>query len=402
MSSASASARPALFAQPRVLAAAGLLALALGALVAQTQGARMLGLYVVGLALGLTLYHASFGFTAAFRVLMSDSRSAGVRAQMAMLALAVVLFFPALAAGQLFGQPVGGFVLPAGVSVVVGAFLFGIGMQIGGGCGSGTLFTVGGGSARMTLTLVFFIAGSVIGWAHLGWWQSLPSLPPVSLVESLGLWPALAANLAVFALVFAGARAIELRAHGKAEPIMGRAGGFSALLGPWPLLAGAVALALLNFATLWLAGRPWGITGAFALWGAKILQGVGVDVASWASWSDEWSRNALAASVLTDVTSVMDFGLMLGAFAASALAGKFRPVWTIPAGQIVASVIGGLLLGYGARLSYGCNIGAFFSGLASGSLHGWLWIACCLPGNWVGVRLRPLFGMPVERTPRAC
>jgi len=121
--SASASARPDLFAQPRVLAAAGLLALALGALVAQTQGARMLGLYVVGLALGLTLYHASFGFTAAFRVLMSDSRSAGVRAQMAMLALAVVLFFPALAAGQLFGQPVGGFVLPAGVSVVVGAKL---------------------------------------------------------------------------------------------------------------------------------------------------------------------------------------------------------------------------------------------------------------------------------------
>ena len=70
--------------------------------------------------------------------------------------------------------------------------------------------------------------------------------------------------------------------------------------------------------------------------------------------------SALAASVLTDVTSVMDFGLVLGAFAASALAGKFRPVWTIPAGQILASVIGGLTrapviavptsVGYGASL----------------------------------------------------
>jgi hypothetical protein len=71
-------------------------------------------------------------------------------------------------------------------------------------------------------------------------------------------------------------------------------------------------------------------------------------------------------------------------------------------GQIVASVIGGLLLGYGARSSYGCNIGAFFSGIASGSLHGWLWIFCALPGNWIGIAFRPLFGMPVERTLRAC
>jgi uncharacterized membrane protein YedE/YeeE len=403
--SASAPGRPALFAQPRAITGAALAVVALGALVGWTQGARMLGLYGVGVALGLTLYHASFGFTAAFRVLMADGRSAGVRAQMLMLGVAVLLFFPALAAGGIFGQPVGGFVLPAGTSVIVGAFLFGIGMQIGGGCGSGTLFTVGGGSARMAITLAFFVAGSVIGWAHLAWWQALPSLPPFSVVEGFGLWPALAANLAVFALVWIGARAIELRAHGKVEPISGAAGrppGATLLRGPWSLAAGALLLAGLNFATLWLAGRPWGITGAFALWGAKTLQAAGVDVASWASWSDEWSRNALASSILTDVTSVMDFGLVLGAFGAAAAAGKFRPVWSIPMGQIVASVIGGLLLGYGARLSYGCNIGAFFSGIASGSLHGWLWILCCLPGNWIGVQLRPLFGMPVERTPRAC
>jgi hypothetical protein len=61
-----------------------------------------------------------------------------------------------------------------------------------------------------------------------------------------------------------------------------------------------------------------------------------------------------------------------------------------------------LLLGYGARLAYGCNIGAFFSGVASGSLHGWVWIACALAGSYAGPRLRPLFGMMVERTPAAC
>ena len=62
----------------------------------------------------------------------------------------------------------------------------------------------------------------------------------------------------------------------------------------------------------------------------------------------------------------------------------------------MAAVIGGLVMGYGARLAYGCNIGAFFSGIASTSLHGWLWIAAALPGNWVGIKLRPWFGLSRE------
>ncbi len=59
--------------------------------------------------------------------------------------------------------------------------------------------------------------------------------------------------------------------------------------------------------------------------------------------------------------------------------------------------IGGLLLGYGARLAYGCNIGAYFSGIASSSLHGWVWLVAALVGSVVGTALRPLFGLTVER-----
>ncbi|HSM19274.1 MAG TPA: YeeE/YedE thiosulfate transporter family protein, partial [Hyphomicrobiales bacterium] len=47
----------------------------------------------------------------------------------------------------------------------------------------------------------------------------------------------------------------------------------------------------------------------------------------------------------------------------------------------------------GARISFGCNIGAFFSGAASTSLHGWLWIVFALAGTWLGVRLRRAFGL---------
>src|SRR3954468_1561738 len=105
-------------------------------------------LFLLGSALGLTLYHALFGFTSAWRVFIADRRGAGLRAQMIMLAVAVVLFFPPLGQGVLFGQPVHGEYGAVGVGMLTGAFLFGLGMQLGGGCASGTLYSAGGGNTR--------------------------------------------------------------------------------------------------------------------------------------------------------------------------------------------------------------------------------------------------------------
>jgi uncharacterized membrane protein YedE/YeeE len=93
----------------------------------------------------------------------------------------------------------------------------------------------------------------------------------------------------------------------------------------------------------------------------------------------------------------MDAGIVLGAMAAAALAGRYAPVWRVPMRYPHAAVAGGLMLGYGARLAYGCNIGAYFSGIVSGSLHDWLWLVAALFGDVIGTRLRPFFGLGVER-----
>jgi len=163
-----------------------------------------------------------------------------------------------------------------------------------------------------------------------------------------------------------------------------------AVRGPWPLAAGAAALAVLNLATLLIAGHSWTITWAFSLWGGKILQAAGVDLSSAPFWTGDFQRAALAAPVFADVTSIMDIGLVLGAGLAAGLAGRFGSAWRVPLRLVVAGLAGGLLLGYGARIAYGCNIGAMFSGIASTSLHGWLWGAAALLGTPVGVRLRRL------------
>ncbi|QYD72633.1 YeeE/YedE family protein [Paraburkholderia edwinii] len=382
-----------------------LLLIVAGALyLAQTVSAVQAALYVVGALLGIALYHAAFGFTSAWRVFIADGRGAGLRAQMLMLAVGVALFFPALASGTLFGHPVTGLVSPAGTSVVVGAFIFGLGMQLGGGCASGTLYTVGGGSTRMIVTLIAFVAGSVVATAHMPFWTALPSLPAISLVKTLGAAPALILNWAFFALIAAATVVIEKRRHGRLVAAHTQPPHTSPWLhGPWPLVAGAIALAVLNFATLALSGRPWGITSAFALWGAKAASAFGVDVAHWAYWTSKPNAAALAAPISHDVTSVMDIGIVIGAMAAAALAGRYAPVWRVPLRSLLAAVVGGLLLGYGARLAYGCNIGAYFSGIVSGSLHGWVWVVAAFFGNVLGTRLRPLFGLEVERVaPTAC
>jgi len=59
----------------------------------------------------------------------------------------------------------------------------------------------------------------------------------------------------------------------------------------------------------------------------------------------------------------------------------------------VATVIAGFLLGYSSRLAFGCNVGAFFSGISTGSLHGWAWFAAAFTGAYYGIRLRPVLGL---------
>jgi len=262
---------------------------------------------------------------------------------------------------------------------------------LGGGCASGTLYALGGSSVRMLATLAAFCAGGFAASLHMDVWQRLPDVGEIVLGDLLG-WPgAVALQLAVLGILYVLLRVIARPAQSVSRnpvSIPGRA-----FTGPWPLLAGAVLLAGLNLAVLLVSGHPWSITWGFTLWAAKSAVALGWNASGSQFWQSGFQQHALHAPVLADGTSVMDIGIVLGAMVAAALAGRFAPVPRVPLRPLAAAVIGGLLMGYGARLAYGCNIGAFFSGVASTSLHGWLWIAAALPGNWIGARLRPAFGL---------
>jgi len=356
------------------------------------SGWQAVTLWLTGLMLGMALYHASFGFASAYRRMIVARDMRGVLAQLLLLALTTLLFAPVLAAGAIFGQDVGGAWAPVGVSVAAGAFMFGIGMQIAGACGSGTLYTAGGGSLRMLVVLLWACVGSFWASLHMGWWQQLPSHEAVVLSDVMDWKSALVLQLGMMA-VLAWLLGALAKSVPSAAPLHVRTPWSRLLSGPWPVLAAAVVLALGNLSTLATAGHPWSITWGFTLWGAKAAQALGWQASSSVFWQGEFQSEALAGGVLQDSTSLLDLGLMLGAWCAASLAGRFAPKWDFSWRSLAAAVLGGLLLGYGARIAYGCNIGAFISGVASGSLHGWLWITAALPGTWLGIHLRRRFGM---------
>lgn len=387
---------PAPPAQRIVALIGGLLALALVAWTFSTQGAPQAALLLLGLGLGFALFHARFGFTSAWRQLVAVGQGKALRAHTLLLATTAILFAPFLAAGvSPTGVEVAGNLSPVGVGILVGATIFGIGMQIGGACASGTLYAVGSGQTSIVITLTSFVVGATIGAAHMSWWEATPNVGTVSLADVFGGPVAgLVVTLVVLGLI-AGATLLVGRRRNPppVAPIPTAKGAARALRGAWPLWVGALALAVLNLGVLLVSGSPWGVTTAFALWGSKVTGALGLtEPSTWGFWTGDRAE-ILSGSILAEPTSLTNIGIMVGALIASALAGSFTLHRRIPARLAVGAVIGGLLMGYGARLAYGCNIGAYLGGISSLSLHGWVWGIMALVGTWVGLRLRPLFGL---------
>lgn len=380
MSEISLSRRPALLRMPQLglNAVAGLVAsLLLVALAiavwAQPGGQwRLPALVVVGALIGAALLRYGFGFASAFRALVQWGDPAMFQAHALMIGLASALMLPMLAAGSVFGFAMHGEATPVGVGFAVGALLFGAGMQVGGGCASGTLFALGGGNGKLIGTLAGFVVGSALGAWSMGFWWSLPALPPASLQDLTGFGPALAIQLVVL-----GGLALLARRFAK-TPV------------PRSLLIGGVALALLNAATMVLNGKPWGETSAFALWGAKLFTQAGIDAHHWAYWMRPGFNTQLDRATSLDVTSMMDAAILLGAIIAACLSGQFRPRLGGGLRPWIGALVGGMAMGFGARLANGCNIGAYFSALAVGNLSGWAWLLLAIAGSWIGVKLRPL------------
>ncbi|MBC7131675.1 MAG: YeeE/YedE family protein [Roseovarius sp.] len=353
----------------------GLVAAAVFA-VALFAGPRSGAVLLIGLGFGLTLEGFRFGFTGPWRRMILERDASGLLAQLLAIGIVACAALPLLAVS---GAELKGAHAPIGLAMIGGAFVFGAAMQIVLGCGSGTLVNAGSGNAVGAVALPFFAIGSFAGAYHLSWWTALGSLPVMALEGAGGLGVTLLGLAAIAALALA----------------LGRRGSHRLPARLWGALLVLAGLAILH---LMIAGQPWGVVYGLGLWVAKGVVVLGGDLSGSVFWSAPANAAQVEASLLLDITSLTDLGLIGGA----ALVVWWRGGLVLPAGALpargwVAVIVAGLVLGYSSRLAFGCNIGAFFSGIATGSAHGWVWFAAAFAGSWVGIRLRPALGLEARR-----
>ena len=325
-------------------------------------------LMLVGVGMGAALAGARFGFTTGWRQLIEQRNPQGVAGQVLLLALASLAALPLLGQFSELHAALG----PPSVSLLVGAFVFGLTMQIADGCGSGSLYKAGLGVPLNMGILPLFALGSFLGSVHLDSWLSLGQMAPVSLSAEYGTGGALALTLALLAAVLVAVR-------------LWVGAGQTWLDKRW--LWGAVALAVLATLNLLLAGQPWGVVYGFGLWAAKVSVALGVfDPTANAFWGQAGNAQRLTQTVFMDVTTITNIGILGGALwvSAKAPAGS-KPLTTQ---QWVIGLVAGFVMGYSSRLAFGCNIGAMLSGISTGSLHGWIWVPLAFAGTLIGVRVR--------------
>ena len=361
---------------------AALAGVALAAFVAVTWlvGWRQGLLWLLGVGYGVVLAAAAFGFTTGWRVWITHRDPVGMWAQFVAIAVAMVLCVPLLVAHPELQGADG----PLSFSLVLGAFVFGAAMQVADGCGSGTLYKAGLGHPVSLAALPAFVFGSFLGAAQQPAWLSLGAWPAYSLPQHFGVGVTLALQLGALALLaawFGWRRAPQAQATWRGPAV-------------W---IGAVLLGLLATLNLVVAGQPWGIVYGLGLWGAKLVQAFGVDLSHNAFWGLPPMQAQLHASLLADNTSITDLGMLLGALIAATAGSRACPSVKLPARAWAGSVLAGLVLGYSSRMAFGCNVGAYFSGISTGSLHGWVWFASAFAGSTLGVRLRSALGIGSRR-----
>lgn len=149
--------------------------------------------------------------------------------------------------------------------------------------------------------------------------------------------------------------------------------GYQKLFGQqWPLWVGGILFGLLNV-FLFAYEKPWSAADGVRNWG-------------------DWLFNSLdlADKIIIPPhlysTSVLNLGIILGAMAAALFARQFR-VRMAPPWELFKGLVGGCLMGVGAALAFGCNIGGFFSATSALSMAGVIMMMGLMIGAFIGLKL---------------
>ncbi len=310
----------------------------------------------LGLLLGYALQRGGFCMNTAFRSFVYEKDRSLVRAWILVLVINIIGVQLLTELGVLYPQ-VAPFFWPA---IILGGFVFGVGMVLAGGCASGTYYRCGRGMLGSTGALLGFALGTAVvdGGALLGLQRVL--------------------------------RAPTLDVGGREATVFNLLG-IESLGARWALLGALAAVAV-----FWLARAPkqrfvigwgWMRTGAavgllaLAAWLVSALAGREFGL-SFTQPTVAITRFLVAGdSSGISVASYMVIGVPIGALLAAKAAGE--AILRLPEPRtLLRQFGGGVTMGGGASIAGGCNIGHSITGVSTLGIGAIVATVFIMIGSW--------------------
>jgi len=329
-----------------------------------------------GLFAGLVLQRSRFCFYCVSRDFLEKRNASGLLGILTALAVGTLgyhaifgAFMPTPIEGRL---PPGAHIGPVSIALVIGGLAFGFGMAVAGSCISAQLYRLGEGALTAPLALLGTVIGFVLGlltWNTV-YLRFMQDAPVIWLPHHLGY----AGSLIVQLLLIGGLAVILVRFHQPSQTQSSELTSVSSTwwCSRWPTYVGGILLGALG-TIAFLRIAPLGVTaelGSLARtlanhqgWLPSRLEGIdtfrGCATAVKASL---WSNNG-----------VFVIGLVLASLASALLWGDFKPKWP-SRNEVLRSLLGGILMGWGATLALGCTVGTLLSGIMAAALSGWVFL----------------------------
>lgn len=375
---------------------------------------------ITGLALGYILARSRYGFAGGVKRIYMTGEGSLTRALLAMLAISLigaggihyaaaqngaVVAFRALEGDAVI--PGSGFVAAANLSTIIGGILFGMGMILGGGCASGTLSDSGEGAGRAWITTFFFAIGGIIGHGLLPWWNEAGpgKIEGVRmyLPDKFGYLGAIIVSFIGLLILFALAQTYESRRRKDGTAIDEEYEGSERSLEltgdykffsyetyhklfveRWSFMTGGVLIAMMFIFIINTTGGSWGASGPYAMWGIWLFDKLGITLSSPAF---EGINASVKNGLLNHSVSIRNVGIIVGAAIAMLLSGRFKFDFDFTLKDVAYYGLGGLLMGIGAKIAGGCNVGALYSGISNFSLSGWVFMISLVLGGIISLKL---------------
>lgn len=130
--------------------------------------------WTVGIGIGIALRYSRFCFSAALRDPFLLGNTKLFRGLLVALMISTIGFgviqYNYLKHNSIDYNLIPGSITSVGPHIIIGAFVFGIGMVIAGGCASGVLMRIGEGHALHWVVLLGFLIGSTLGTKNYSFW----------------------------------------------------------------------------------------------------------------------------------------------------------------------------------------------------------------------------------------